>query len=287
MTRHLCQIQRMAILADIKSLLSRPIQADPAPAKGKRPSDAERPVTEAELAAALERMTTERLQAYATISEAGDRREALLMQDGSDAEIIELGRQVDAASLLLERLDRLEPAAQNRLMEMRDAHRATRWLKLRDDYLAIARKHLDDLRQTRLDQEQYHSAVAKVVAEFPDAGTVLPRFPFLDDGLLFDFERELSRFAGIAFNPRPGHPRPMSLGDRMQQAGFDAERESHVWGTGAVLGAVETVSIKLKAARQASDGTWLKIGDTTEVTGAEAARMVAAGQATLGHEEHF
>lgn len=76
---------------------------------------------------ALRRLTAEREAAQHVIDSATERRRALLLGDASDAEILAVEREADAARLQLERLDLLEPKLLEHLQALRDAESRQRW----------------------------------------------------------------------------------------------------------------------------------------------------------------
>jgi hypothetical protein len=286
MTKQVDQGMRMGITQDLLALLRRPIQA-PAPAPhGKRQAPPpEQPATEAEIVAALDRAAEERRLAYSTIDRAGERREALLLIDGSDDEIAALAREVDRAQLLLERLDRLEPDLRNRLRAIRDAARIARWIALRDEYIRAGLRHVEELRRTALDRRDADEAWASVTREFPRAREILPVFPFIDADAADRLERELDRLATLTFDPHPRTQHAMrSVAAVLADPQVNAETFPGLGGFGGVE-AQPFAHIKLKVPKQDLDGRWLKIGTIIRVSGFEAATEAAAGRAEILHEQ--
>ncbi len=193
----------MSILTNLLTILKRPVAPPPpaaAPAGRKAPTSPEAsPITDAELREAIAEAAAERQIAMDIINSAETRREALLFVEGSDDEIGRIGREVDSASLMLERLDRLEPELMFRLDQVRDRDRVARWLILRDEYVRIGRAHIEALRAIRQDVPSYNKALRALTAEFPDAWETLPQLYFFDQRITSQLENKLNRFSTLAY----------------------------------------------------------------------------------------
>ncbi len=208
----------MTILSDALALLRRPLRAT-APPRGRKPDAAyPTPVTEAELVTTLDRVRAERTGAEAVLAEAAARRERLLMDPDSDEAIHAAGRDLDAANLLLERLDRLEPSLWRRLREVEHAARRAQWIVSRDAYLvavqpfAAALAEFETTHRPALD-----AARSALLAEFPSAagryapgddpghpsGAVVPMPPLPPPGAVAAYQRELERMAMTLHDPNP------------------------------------------------------------------------------------
>jgi hypothetical protein len=136
----------------------------------------------AEAEASLAEMEKERAEALAVINTAGDRREALFMEPGSDDEILELGAQIDRANLTLERLDRVEPDMRRRLGEIKFHERGARWIEARDAAAAAAAQHVAAIEAYQSAIDAWRVTYNAVVAEFPTATEILPLLPGLVRG---------------------------------------------------------------------------------------------------------
>lgn len=238
----------MSILNDALTLLRRPLRADPllaAAPRGRKPGDAApaAPVTADELVAALARLQAERAAAEATVAEASDRRERLLMDPFSDDLIHAVGRDLDAANLLLERLDRLEPDLWMRLREVQHAARRAQWVVARDAYISVvqpfaaAMAELEETHRSTLD-----AARSALLREFPSAGgryapgddpghpsgAVVPMPPLPPPGAVEAYRRGLERMAMTLHDPDPAPMPPV-----LRQAA-SAEEMVRLFGAGAV-----------------------------------------------------
>jgi hypothetical protein len=134
----------MGLISEVMSLLKRPIEPLPialdAPGRPKVATPADQvPITESEIITGLERASAERAVAERTVETAAAKRDALLLVEGSDRDIAKLGVELDAASLLLERLDRLEQELRGRLVEVRKAFTQDAFTDLAVEYQAAVR----------------------------------------------------------------------------------------------------------------------------------------------------
>ncbi len=182
-------------------LLGRPvaIPGDAPPGDAEKPHRkagtpaAPGPVTEAELLAALSQLADERVAAERLLSGAADRRETLLMQPGSDDEILSLGQDIDRANLLLERLDRIEPDLRRKLGEVRFHDRNRRWIADRDaaaDAFATFTAAIDAYETARAEWVPIWN---ELCARWPDVHEIAPRMPQLT-GSSADYEQRLASF---------------------------------------------------------------------------------------------
>ncbi len=215
----------MSIASDLLTLLRRPLpqpgDAPPA-ARGKRqaaePAGDDVPLSEADLLAAIEAAAAERTRAEGVITEASSRREALLMQPDTDGAILDAGRDIDAAQLALERLDRIEPDLHARLRTLRHDARRARWLVARDRYIqrvagfAAALDEFDAVHRPVLE-----AARAELLAEFPDAAEkyvsgdaprhpsqyVMPPPPLPPPGAAEAYRHGLERMGTLLHDPDP------------------------------------------------------------------------------------
>ena len=225
----------------------------------------------------------ERLAAVAAINTAGARREELLMQAGTDEAIALIGREVDAAQLLLERLDRLEPQYAYALSILRDQKRTARWRELRDNYCQAGVNHVAALRAVRLDNPAYSNAFHALAAEFPDATDLLPRFYFLPTGVADQLAASLDQFHLVQYQPRPAMPRrPMRS---LQDVIDDGDPEEIALVAGALGSSAPSPGhakqrIRLRVPVEI-DGRWHEAHSGVAVQQWTADEEVAAGRATL------
>lgn len=221
----------MSVFVDMLALLKRPtVPPLPAPRGGKGRAEPLplQPATEAELVEALARLETERRVAEDAAIAAANLRERLLLEPGEDEGIFAAGRDLDAAELLIERLDKLEPGLRRRLQDIRDAGHAARWIELRDAYVAAAEQHLAFLREYEATQWPLReAAVRPLMAEFPASITQLHNYPppFVPDfllpvaGIIDRFEASLERVRGIQFDPAGRATPPyVMVGDLIDEA---------------------------------------------------------------------
>jgi hypothetical protein len=132
----------MGILTDVLGLLRRPATTPPisfaAPGRPKIDvAEADTPLTEGEVVEALQRTFEEYAAAEATISAAEEKRDALLLQEGTDAAIVKLDRELAVAKLLVERLDKVQDALRAKLVEVRQAVGHDRFAAFEAEYLAV------------------------------------------------------------------------------------------------------------------------------------------------------
>ena len=275
------------VFEKLLSIARRPVP-DPAavPEKaGRKPARDALPATEDELAAAIALATQERIAAVQSINTAGARREELLMEPGSDEEIALIGREVDAAQLMLERLDRLEPELTYRLSLLIDQKRIARWAELRDAYVQAGVAHMVALRAIHLDYGAYARAHNAITAEFPDAIDLIPAFYFPAASDEADrLGRALDQFYLTQFSPRPVRVplATVSLAD-IATHGTPEEIEA----ARAVWGDIPDVSKKRVRFRHATniEGVWH--GENSEALLLEwtADFEIASGRAVLVENE--
>ncbi len=103
----------------------------PAPAAEDALKPPPPPPALAELHELLDRLMIDRAAAEATILEAPFQRDALLDQPGTDKAIRKVDADVDAAHLLIERLDRLRPELDAKIAAAAVATRADAWAEMR------------------------------------------------------------------------------------------------------------------------------------------------------------
>jgi hypothetical protein len=166
-------------------ILRRPATADtppPGKTRGKPPAAPQWSALRAEVEAALDELAHERAEAEHVIAMAGEKRETLFMQPGSDDEIIGLGAAIDRANLTLERLDRLEPDMRRRLGEIKFHERGARWIEARDAAAAAAAQHVAAIEAYQNAIDAWRVTYNAVVAEFPTATEILPLMPGLIRG---------------------------------------------------------------------------------------------------------
>lgn len=232
----------MTILSDALDLLRRPLRST-APTRGRKPDPAlPGPVTEEELIAALDRVRAERTGAEAVLAEAAARRERLLMDPDSDDLIHAAARDLNAANLLLERLDRVEPDLWTRLREVQHDARRAQWIVARDAYLvavqpfAAALAEFETTHRPALD-----AARSALLAEFASAagryapgddpghpsGAVVPVPPLPPPGAVAAYQRELERMAVTLHDPDPAPLPPV-----LRQATPEEHRQ--MFGAGPV-----------------------------------------------------
>ena len=210
------------VFTDLVTLIRRPTMPPPPPHAGKgrtEPAPA-LPATEAELVAALANLETARRAAEDDGIAAANLRERLLLEPTADEEIYAAARALEAAELLIERLDKLEPGLRQRLQGVRDAARAARWLELRDAYVAAAEKHLAFLREYEAIQWPLReAAIRALMAEFPASVTQLHNHPapFVTDfvlpvtGAVAKFAASLEQVRGMVFDPAGKVPPPFVM----------------------------------------------------------------------------
>ncbi len=114
------------------------------------------PATSTELHAALLRLGEERDEAEAAILHAARRRDELLLLPDSDAAIRDLDAEVDRASLLIERLDRLKPEFLSKLREIEHEERRNEWEQLVSRYTEAASEYAQRLRAVEAVREQLY-----------------------------------------------------------------------------------------------------------------------------------
>ncbi len=116
----------MNVVADFLALLRPRRSGVPASPAGEAAPAPKPPASATELVDALQRLRSERAAAEHSVLQAARRRDELLLDPGSDAAIHQLDSEVDAAHLLIERLNRLEPELQRELEEQRAGDRCVR-----------------------------------------------------------------------------------------------------------------------------------------------------------------
>lgn len=268
--------------------------ADPVPASGRghkepaSPSATESPAaTENDLRAALELAARERQAALATIDGAAERREALLLVLGSDDEIAHIGEEVDAANLLLERIERLVPELEFKLSALQDARRVARWAALRDGYIAAGRAHAAAMRSVVFDIDGYHRAFNAITTEFRDVERYIsiPPFPVTVHEEAAALDAALDLFARIAFNPRPPPAPPLARSMSDLLAGTPAERElaERIFGSSPFAGP-GNVKVRLRRPREIN-GEWHAIDAELFLPGSRAEELVRLGAAQLVEDD--
>ena len=261
------------------------VERERAPARGKAAD--ELAATEEELVAALDLARRERVTATGAINTAGARREELLMQPGTDEAIALIGREVDAAQLLLERLERLEPELAYRLSALRDQKRIARWEELRRAYCQAGVNHVAALRAIQLDYGAYSHAFHALVAEFPDATDLLPRFYFLPTGSADQLAAALDKFYLVQYQPR--HSTPRKTIRSVQDVIDDGDPEEIALVSGG-FGALAPRSgntkqrIRLRVPVQI-EGRWHEARSVVTVHQWTADDEIAAGRATLESDQ--
>ena len=283
----------MGVFEKLLSVARRPVPAPSNQVKVKEASShrtkpGEMPATEEELLAALDLAFRERTAAIDTINSAGERREELLMQPGSDEAIALIGREVDAAQLLLERLDRLEPELEYRLKIVQDQRRIDRWCELRDAYIVAGLTHVTALRAVRFDLSARDAAWAALQAEYPAARAILPRFYSPDCGSKADeLSAALDEFHLVQFDPN-AHRRKVWTNPTLAQIQAEGTPEEIARAEAAFGGAPLIPLPKRRVMFNRTScvvGRWHEAGTTAELDGEAAGAEVSAGRAVFLDED--
>ncbi len=164
---------------------------------------------------ALARVESERAEAASTIDRALEQRRDLLLRDETDKQIAALDAAVDAAHLVLERLELAEPQLHARLREFLDAERRQRLAELRHDYDDAA-KALDAAMDRALEAFAEHQKVVQQLdaEDFSAEGRefIIPP-PYLGNGIAISAEtlelwrQQRDRAAAVALaSPWPAKP---------------------------------------------------------------------------------
>ena len=270
----------MATLKDLLSLLRRPIRTD---AGSSDPQSSG--VTEGELLAALAAISTDRAAAQATLATAADRRESMLLEVDDDAGIEEIGREVDRASLKLERLERIEPELLIRLAKLRDQARIDLWAKLRNRYIAVGREHVRLLQSIEFDAAAYNEAFTVITQRFPDAAAILPRFYFPRTDAAQELADALDRLTCIGYNPHPPRKQPLAQSVAQLVEEGRGERAASAFGVPfSELGDSQVCLIRLRVPRQLN-GEWHPAQSVLQVPHVIAEAEITSGKAVLVDNE--
>lgn len=184
----------MSIVADLLALVRGPLPGT----RKKAHTPAPEPGIP-ELEAAIAALQAERGAAETAIYGMPAKREALLVEDGTDAAIQALERETDAQHLMIERLDRIEPGLFAKLQALRTEARRQEWLALRDRYVVAATEYHEALLPVLPRLE----AMGAIAGEMERAGFYLeantrPPVPWAGNAMRVEAYRlEVDRYAGI------------------------------------------------------------------------------------------
>ena len=171
------------------------------------------PRTVADVEAALARLAVERTAAREAVTAAMREREALLLEDESDARIADLDATADRSRLTLERVEKLEPMILEELQGAREAAKREQWRRLfAEKYVpavvTFAEAHraaLEALEALNVIRGEAQSAGfgSEAAHAMPPVGNILTR------EILHYIEREADR-AHDAANAKPRKPAPIA-----------------------------------------------------------------------------
>ena len=174
------------------------------PKRAKKPASPAEQLRDAE--GAIERHAAEIAAAREEIAGAERARKALLVRDGTDAEIADIEQRIAAAKLRIERLDELRSPLAARLADARDAVREAKWQEIQAEYWPVAHDFIATVRKAtemraRLERLRGAAAAAGLQFEAQHFMTIVP----LHMGAIDDFDRVL-REVEAAANPKPKPP---------------------------------------------------------------------------------
>ncbi len=237
----------MSAIADLLALIRKPSVAEPsqaAPSKSKASAtvtavDPPPPATAADLHEALHRLATERASAEQSILQAAQARDRLLLEVGTDEAIRDLDSAADAAHLLVERLDRLQPELLARLRALELDDRQAQWTQTVTAYFTAADTYAGLLGQAEHARARVYEIRREASRSFRTETDASFPYPIDFDrlsaaavkSLLADIERGLRRSLGppirdTSFTVRFTEFTSVGIQQigyqRGQEAGFDA-----------------------------------------------------------------
>jgi hypothetical protein len=146
----------------------------------------------------LARLHEQRAAANEAVKAAVRRRAALLLEDGSDPDILAADAEADAQRLMIERFDAAEPLLHRRLGELRDVARAKLRQKLLAEHEAVTGPYVESARLAVAAAMRVQEArQALLAAGFrAEAESLPPPPPFI-----FDMEKVQRGVSALAVHP--------------------------------------------------------------------------------------
>jgi hypothetical protein len=279
----------MSLLSEARALLSRPITPPPAPAPARdkvaQIEPPPPPVSREELWAALQRFAEERAEARSIIDGAAARREALLEQEGEEADrqIDELDRQIERASRLIERLDMVEPDLARRYDELAYKDYVEHWIERRDRFIKAGEEMIRAFNAAReVHDSVWRPARAAMLAEFRDAGNLFVDPPLPHPGMVQQFADRLNSMRQLIPNRAP-QPILPSLAYLMENTGNPEvpNPNMNTWGGFAGLEYQDEITIRFVGNVLDAKGHPRGRGETVTLPGPEAVAEIQRGRAEL------
>jgi hypothetical protein len=279
-------VHGMNMLEAALALLRRPIETTGEPRRARRkheiPGD-DAALTEGELVAALEEMAAERAAAEAMLAGVADQRESLLMQPGSDAEIFDLGRQIDRAQLNLERLDRLEPDLRRKLRAVQLRDENIRWAAARDAAILAWAPCADAIAKYHEARDEWWRVCARLKADWPTVTEIVPWMPELYSRQSKSFSEQLQVFGTrVRELERPERPAMVSLATAIEYSrtfGKIPEWAPSDWEIHCQRAISGSVAVQTLTSMLDAEGRTLPKGSTVHLDYETALAAVSAGRA--------
>ena len=267
------------------------------PVQAPEPAQPAEPLTMAGLIAALGKLAEERDRQNAIVLGAEAERDRIMDdENGDDAELLEIDRQVALARLALDRLGRLEEQAYNELAPLQLAEQQRRWAHARDQYVGLMRDvhaAMEAYERAANRLWSYRSPLFNPVGA-PGWDDVVPRLPHFAKAVagrggmvVYDshqYKNEADRFANLMVG-RPSLANDLSermtryIEGKLDLA--DLALPSSAWGSQGEDLAEHPVLVRLSRPITLPEGEVLALGTVVKVRAANARQLVTANRGVL------